>query len=879
VDYSIVIPVFNREDLTRQCLATLPPTLAGAGDGETIVVDNGSDPATAAVLAEFPWVRVIRNERNLGFAAACNAGARAARGRIVVHLNNDTVAKPGWLATMLAHFADPTVGIVGARLYFPDGTLQHAGVVSFAQRLSPDGFGPYHLMWKFPGATASAARRRDFDVVTGACLAVPRDLFLELGGFATVYWNGYEDVDFCLQVRALGRRVVYEPAAELTHFESQSGVQRKRRLLHNVRELAARWAQRVAPDDNAHCDAIGRVRRELLIENLRTAFYLPIPPITVIVHGPAPPDAAAFRRSLDADGLALETVVWCAEGPTPARSVARSWADALSSATDGGRGERYVVVVDTRTRLGPRWLHELINAVEYASDVCAATALPGEEWDHLAMPMSVDPRCALVSLRAIPLHVQPDRSFDSLAGAVVDWIDRCVALGLSLRAVLREGIALGPALGDATYRARAGRTIEQARRPDPVRLEALEGPDPRFAPFASIVTLSWNAPHHTELAVASIRERTRTPYEIIIVDNGSNPEALERVRALAGPDVRIIENDRNYGFAYGCNQGMAAARGTHVVLLNNDVIVTDGWLEALLDAHRRDPLVGISAPRSNSVAGHQQIADGNYADLTQMIAFARERSRRERGIVYATDRVIGFCMCISRAAIASVGGIDTRYGIGNFEDDDYCVRVRAAGYRIVVCEDAFIHHFGSVSFKANNVDYGATMLANWKIFAERWGLPAAYPTNGYHARAAIERGFVRSLHYVALPAARPAPAAAGKPRYELALHAFVADERDWNRVAPLVNNFLKAFEAGQPVRLAIGVGGELDALTIGRRIVKAAERSGLEDERAPDIDVVDAGEATDWALGFGAARIIAVGDLTERSPSGLRRLLGAAVER
>src|SRR5471032_1651369 len=113
MDYSIVIPVFNREDLTRNCLATLLPTLEGAGEGEVIVVDNGSRTETADVLARFPWVRVIRNEQNLGFAAACNQGARQANGRVICHLNNDIIAQPGWLAHMMARL-QPGVGIVGA---------------------------------------------------------------------------------------------------------------------------------------------------------------------------------------------------------------------------------------------------------------------------------------------------------------------------------------------------------------------------------------------------------------------------------------------------------------------------------------------------------------------------------------------------------------------------------------------------------------------------------------------------------------------------------------------------------------------------------------------------------------------------------------------
>ena len=149
MDFSIVMPVFNREDLTQKCLLTLLPTLEGAGNGEVIVVDNGSLPKTAAVLSAFAWVRVIRNETNLGFAAACNQGARAAAGRLICHLNNDIIAQPRWLANMIARL-EPGVGIVGARLFFPDDTIQHAGVPTFPVRFGVEGFGPHHIYWRWP---------------------------------------------------------------------------------------------------------------------------------------------------------------------------------------------------------------------------------------------------------------------------------------------------------------------------------------------------------------------------------------------------------------------------------------------------------------------------------------------------------------------------------------------------------------------------------------------------------------------------------------------------------------------------------------------------------------------------------------------------------
>jgi len=235
-DCSIVIPVFNRAELTEQCLVTL----AAVTDGptfEVILVDNASTDATADFLATLGGdVQVIRNAENLGFAAACNQGARAARGRHVVFLNNDTIPLAGWLAPLIAELdADPTVAVVGSKLLFPDETIQHAGVV-FSRDLPI----PYHLFAHAPGAFAAVNHRRELQCVTGACMAVRRAVFDAVGGFDEGYRNGYEDVDFCLQVRQRGGRIVYQPASVLYHLESQTAG-RKTNDEANGRRLMERW--------------------------------------------------------------------------------------------------------------------------------------------------------------------------------------------------------------------------------------------------------------------------------------------------------------------------------------------------------------------------------------------------------------------------------------------------------------------------------------------------------------------------------------------------------------------------------------------------------------------------------------------------------------
>lgn len=235
-DVSIVIPVFNRAELTEQCLVAL----AGATHDvtfEVIIVDNASTDGTGDLLAKLGGdVQVIRNDENRGFAVACNQGARAARGRHVVFLNNDTIPLDGWLTPLVAELdADPTIAVVGSKLLYPDDTIQHAGVV-FSREIPM----PYHAFMHTPGSLPVVNRRRELQCVTGACMAVRREVFAELGGFDEGYRNGFEDVDYCLRVRARGGKIVYQPRSTVYHLESQTPG-RKAHDDENARRLFDRW--------------------------------------------------------------------------------------------------------------------------------------------------------------------------------------------------------------------------------------------------------------------------------------------------------------------------------------------------------------------------------------------------------------------------------------------------------------------------------------------------------------------------------------------------------------------------------------------------------------------------------------------------------------
>src|SRR5690606_35191212 len=211
---SIIIPVFGAFAHTLACLRALAahPPLAPF---EVIVVDDASPDDSPAQLRAIDGLRVHERSVNGGFIAACNDGASFARGDVLVFLNNDTIPQPGWLDALLDTFdAHPDAGLVGAQLLYPDGRLQEAGGVVFAD-------GSAWNYGRFGDPTDPRyAYLRDADYISGAAIAIPRALFIGLGGFDVRYAPAYyEDTDLAFAVRAAGRRVLYQPAARVVHDE------------------------------------------------------------------------------------------------------------------------------------------------------------------------------------------------------------------------------------------------------------------------------------------------------------------------------------------------------------------------------------------------------------------------------------------------------------------------------------------------------------------------------------------------------------------------------------------------------------------------------------------------------------------------------------
>ncbi|MDD2707185.1 MAG: glycosyltransferase [Verrucomicrobiae bacterium] len=232
MDLSVVIPVFNQLELTKRCLESLDAHTRTVSH-EVIIVDNASTDGTAEYFSTMmtqggagtpPSIQTIRNEENRGFGIACNQGAKLARGKVLVFLNNDTEVKEGWAEWPLRDFREqPDIGIIGNKLLYPDGTIQHAGVqfVKMVQMPQVDCW-PIHRLRAVPGDLPQANQPEDVHAVTGACLFIPRDLFWEAGGFCEDYGMYFEDTDLNLKIRRMGRRIFYEPRSVVIHHEGKS---------------------------------------------------------------------------------------------------------------------------------------------------------------------------------------------------------------------------------------------------------------------------------------------------------------------------------------------------------------------------------------------------------------------------------------------------------------------------------------------------------------------------------------------------------------------------------------------------------------------------------------------------------------------------------
>jgi GT2 family glycosyltransferase len=242
----------------------------------------------------------------------------------------------------------------------------------------------------------------------------------------------------------------------------------------------------------------------------------------------------------------------------------------------------------------------------------------------------------------------------------------------------------------------------------------------------AIIIVSYINLDYLKLCLESIWSKTSYPnFEVIVVDNGGRQEIVEYLRseAVINKRLRVIFNSENLGFARANNIGIrAAVDSEYIVLLNDDTIVTNGWLGRMV-GYLQDDRIGLIGPVTNW-AGNEAKIDVDYSGIEGIDEFARRHVRERDGSSFDIKMLAMYCIGIRKSLLNEIGLLDEQFGIGMFEDDDFSLRVRKAGYRVVCAEDIFIHHWGKASFgKLDDSDYDRLFEENRRKFEEKWGQP------------------------------------------------------------------------------------------------------------------------------------------------------------
>ncbi len=295
----------------------------------------------------------------------------------------------------------------------------------------------------------------------------------------------------------------------------------------------------------------------------------------------------------------------------------------------------------------------------------------------------------------------------------------------------------------------------------------------------SIIIPCFNQLELTRHCLRALLRHTRPPWEPIVIDNGSTDGTgtyLAGVQDSSPAPVTVIANGVNRGFPAAINQGLQVARGEYLVLLNNDAVVTDSWLDQLIalanarattngdqegttkhakhtkgnspgegttestegtkgerdgttnqtnltnkkGSDETEIKIGLVGPMSNYASPPQLVENVPCREVEEMHAFARRWREEHRGKWFTAAKLSGFCLLMKRAVYETIGGLDGRFGLG-FSDDDLAERARRAGFELAVAHDLFIPHFGSRTFAGNGIDTERQLQQNGREFAEKWG--------------------------------------------------------------------------------------------------------------------------------------------------------------
>jgi len=231
-----------------------------------------------------------------------------------------------------------------------------------------------------------------------------------------------------------------------------------------------------------------------------------------------------------------------------------------------------------------------------------------------------------------------------------------------------------------------------------------------------IVVPVWNQPEFTKACIESIINNTADiDYRLIIIDNASNKETkhyLESLKTSVKPPVFLVRNENNLGFVKAANQGMRLSEAPYICLINNDTLVTEGWLGEMIKVFEGSAQIGLVNPSSNNL--------GQRPDRDEAIESYAQKLKKESGSFFEIGSAIGFCMLIKKELIDKIGVFDEIYGMGNFEDTDFSRRAIKEGYICVRACAAYVYHREGTSFGRDKT-FDENFERNRQVYEFRWG--------------------------------------------------------------------------------------------------------------------------------------------------------------
>lgn len=582
VQTSVIIPAYNKWELTEACLRSLEQSLGGK-NCEIIVVDNASSDATRECCQALgnqlfgDFFQYHRAERNLNFGPASNLGARMGRGEYLLFLNNDTLAVPDcpdWYTPLLEDFSTwPNIAATGPVLLYPPSasapsffgsTVQHLGVF-----VSPT-FKVGHLYEGIPAASPLAAKRRFFQIITAACMLMPRALFLEHGGFNEGFVNGFEDVDLCARLWAGGRRMTVNPTARLYHLTSQT------------------------PGRHTHEESNSRLFADTSLRLLTPDWHL----------------------HLAADDVELQVTVW--QSMSPGMNAGQRAKLAPLLATDDPEAisnaltrfplwhEGYAALADClKKREDPAGEHafrlSLTQLRPVPENLIALLQSAGCMRDEQALSFAFSTLCKYcltfeqyVNGARDLLAWARDIGLEGLAGQFQHWLDTSEIfreqLFLPFLQTMRDmtkGANVSP-LDNWAY------TLWRELEDLPARAKMrVSQPDPPSSIAFSVLMPVYNPePKHLLAAVDSLLQQEWPHWELCMADDASpDPRIRPLLQELTArdPRIRVEFRETNGHIAEATNTALAMARHAHIALMDQDDLLTPDALREMALAIQAHP--------------------------------------------------------------------------------------------------------------------------------------------------------------------------------------------------------------------------------------------------------------------------------------------------